>query len=77
MPRVNGSMLKGRVAVVTGSTSRIGLRIARALAADGAAVLLNGFRPQAAFDAAIATSRRSARDRSQRCRHVETGGDRR
>jgi 3-hydroxybutyrate dehydrogenase len=36
-------MLKGRVAVVTGSTSGIGLGIARALAAEGADVMLNGF----------------------------------
>ncbi len=36
-------MLKGRVAVVTGSTSGIGFGIARALAAEGCAVMLNGF----------------------------------
>jgi 3-hydroxybutyrate dehydrogenase len=36
-------MLKGRNAVITGSTSGIGLGIARALAKDGANVLLNGF----------------------------------
>ena len=36
-------MLKGRAAVVTGSTSGIGLGVARALAAQGAAVMLNGF----------------------------------
>jgi 3-hydroxybutyrate dehydrogenase len=36
-------MLKGKKAVVTGSTSGIGLGIARALAAQGAAVMLNGF----------------------------------
>ncbi|HTZ69390.1 MAG TPA: 3-hydroxybutyrate dehydrogenase [Acetobacteraceae bacterium] len=37
--------LKGRVAIVTGSTSGIGLGIAEALAAEGAAILLNGFGP--------------------------------
>lgn len=36
-------MLKGKVAVVTGSTSGIGLGIATALAAQGANVVLNGF----------------------------------
>jgi 3-hydroxybutyrate dehydrogenase len=36
-------MLRNRSAIVTGSTSGIGLGIARALAADGANVMLNGF----------------------------------
>ena len=36
-------MLKGKSAVVTGSTSGIGLGIAKALAAQGADVMLNGF----------------------------------
>jgi 3-hydroxybutyrate dehydrogenase len=35
--------LKGKVALVTGSTSGIGLGIARALAAEGADILMNGF----------------------------------
>jgi len=35
--------LKGRVALVTGSTSGIGLGIAEALAAEGASIMLNGF----------------------------------
>lgn len=36
-------MLKGKTALVTGSTSGIGLGIARALAGQGANILLNGF----------------------------------
>ena len=35
--------LEGKVALVTGSTSGIGLGIARALAREGASVMLNGF----------------------------------
>jgi 3-hydroxybutyrate dehydrogenase len=43
-------MLEGKVAIVTGSTSGIGLGIARALAAQGAGVMLNGFGDKAQID---------------------------
>jgi 3-hydroxybutyrate dehydrogenase len=42
--------LKGKVAVVTGSTSGIGLGIARALGAAGADLMLNGFGDAAAIE---------------------------
>jgi len=43
-------MLKGKVAIVTGSTSGIGLGIATALAAEGCDVVLNGFGEPAAIE---------------------------
>ncbi|MBF0374953.1 MAG: 3-hydroxybutyrate dehydrogenase [Alphaproteobacteria bacterium] len=44
-------MLKGKTAVVTGSTSGIGLGIARALAGQGCKVMLNGLGDAAAIEA--------------------------
>jgi len=43
--------LKGKSAVITGSTSGIGLGIARALAAEGANIMINGFGDAAAIEA--------------------------
>lgn len=46
--------LNGKTAIVTGSTSGIGLAIARGLAAAGARVVINGFGDPAAIEAARA-----------------------
>ena len=42
--------LKGKAALVTGSTSGIGLAIARSLSAEGAKLMINGFGEAAAID---------------------------
>ncbi len=47
-------MLKGKNAIVTGSTSGIGLAIARTLADEGCNILLNGFGDKAVISALVA-----------------------
>jgi len=43
-------VLEGKVALITGSTSGIGLAIAKALAAEGAKLMINGFGDTAAIE---------------------------
>ena len=52
-------MLKGKNAIVTGSTSGIGLAIAHALGKEGCNLLINGFGDKAAIDKEIKTLRDS------------------
>jgi 3-hydroxybutyrate dehydrogenase len=62
-----GESLQGRVALVTGSTSGIGLGIAKALAASGAEIVLNGFGEPAAIKALQADF---VRDYGRTARHM-------
>ena len=63
-------MLKGKVAIVTGSTSGIGLGIARELAKLGADLVLNGF-----GDAGEIEQIRSGIERDHGVRVVYDGAD--
>jgi 3-hydroxybutyrate dehydrogenase len=63
-------MLKGKVAIVTGSTSGIGLGIAGVLAAQGADIVLNGF-----GDAGDIEATRAGLERRHGVRAVHDGAD--
>ncbi len=72
-------MLKGKTAVVTGSTSGIGLAIARALAEEGANVVINGFGDKAEIEKERAAHRERVRRQGDLLarRHEQAGRDRR
>ena len=61
--------LSDRVAIVTGSTSGIGLGIARAFAAQGADLMLNGFGEPEAIEAVRASIERDFGVRARFCAH--------
>ena len=63
-------MLKGKNAIVTGSTSGIGLAIARALAQDGANVVINGFGDKTAIE-----HERAALERDFRVKAIHSPAD--
>src|ERR1043165_8039814 len=63
-------MLKGKVAIVTGSTSGIGLGIARVLTGKGADIVLNGFGDPGEIEAI-----RSGIEREHGVRVVYDGAD--
>ena len=62
--------LQGKTALVTGSTSGIGLACAQALAAEGAAVMINGFGDAAAIEQA-----RAGLEQASGARALHAGAD--
>jgi 3-hydroxybutyrate dehydrogenase len=62
--------LKGKTALITGSTSGIGLAYAKALAAEGAAIVINGF-----GDAAAIEQERAALEATSGARAIYSGHD--
>ena len=71
--------LSGKTALVTGSTSGIGLGIATELAREGANIVLNGFGDAKAIEEIRVGPRAAAqcRRRLQQCRHLQARPDRR
>ena len=69
-------LLQGKSAVITGSTSGIGLGIARALAEQGADILLNGFGPAGGDQRTAKVSRQDIQRPCviQQRRHVRSAG---
>jgi len=55
--------MKGKAAIITGSTSGIGLGVAHALAAAGADILLNGFGERAAIENLVSEMRNQYRNK--------------
>ena len=62
--------LKGKTALITGSTSGIGLAYAKALAAEGAAIVINGF-----GDAAAIEQERAALEATSGAKAIYSGHD--
>ena len=70
--------LKGKSAIVTGSTSGIGLAYAKVFAAEGASVMINGFGDAAADREGSRRARGDERRQGalRRRRHDQARGDR-
>ena len=66
---MNGKLLQGRRALVTGSTQGIGRAVAEALAAQGCSLVLHGLGSPAEVEAAQAAVRAAGAPAVQFCGH--------